>query len=74
MVSSIQTCRSLFKRRKKDGFEFTNQTSFDEDIYGHRTQASYEKERLKKVEDLYQSGLISKTEYEEKRKEIIDHI
>lgn len=44
------------------------------DVYGHRTQASYEKQRLRKVEELYRDGLLSKAEYEEKRKDIIDHI
>lgn len=44
------------------------------DVYGHRTAASYEKERLRKVEELYRDGLLTKEEYENKRAEIIDNL
>lgn len=44
------------------------------DVYGHRTSASYEKERLRKVEELYRDGLLTKEEYETKRAEIIDNL
>lgn len=42
------------------------------DVYGHRTSASYEKQRLRKIEELYRDGLLTREEYEKKRAEIID--
>lgn len=74
----IMTLRNIlrFLKARFMGYEYFEEKAGTEahDEFGQRTAASYEKEQLRKLEDLYRSNLISKEEYEEKRKEIIKNL
>ncbi len=69
MGNSIRNMYRIIKRRRMGIDDFEAVDDFD-----HHFVASNEKQRLRKLEDLYQSHLISKEEYEEKRKEIIRNL
>lgn len=70
LVRSIQELVSIIRSKKQisDDMEENLESSH------HQERLSMEKQRLMKLEDLYHSGLISKAEYEEKRKEIIEEL
>lgn len=68
LFRSIQgLVQELHKRKQTNEFESSSYTSAQAPTF-------VEKQRLEKLEQLYQSGLISKEEYEEKRKSIIKDI
>lgn len=69
LVRSIQGLVSIIHSKKQvsDDMEENLESS-------HQECLSMEKQRLMKLEDLYRSGLITKAEYEEKRKEIIGEL
>lgn len=69
LVRSIQGLVSIIRSKKQvsDDIEENLESS-------HQERLSMEKQRLLKLEDLYRSGLITKAEYEEKRKEIIGEL
>ena len=74
MINSFWQILKIFKARFTGRDDFENDGVDEFDIYGHRTAASYEKQRLRKLDDLYRSNLISQAEYEEKRNEIIKNL
>lgn len=69
LVRSIQGLVSIIRSKKQvsDDMEENLESPYHERL-------SMEKQRLMKLEDLYHSGLISRAEYEEKRKEIIEEL
>lgn len=71
IASSIYRIYRVIKARKNRNDEGAQDNNEDD---GHHTAASYEKQQLRKLESLHQRKLISKEEYEAKRKEIISHL
>lgn len=71
-TSFVNCIKGLFNHNSYSNIDQTFVNHEMEDVYGHRTQASYAKQRLMELEDLYRSGLLTKEEYDTKRKDIID--
>lgn len=69
LVRSIQGLVSIIRSKKQVSDDMEENLESP-----HQERLSMEKQRLMKLEDLYHSGLISKAEYEEKRKEIIGEL
>lgn len=52
----------------------TNEIIVDDDSFVRYDDSNNIEERLRKVESLYQQGLITRDEYDQKRKELIDKL
>lgn len=71
IVNSIRNIAKIIKKRRM-GIDDSNWEDAEE--YDAKATSSDEKQRLLKLEDLYHANLISKQEYEEKRREILRNL